>query len=313
MKPRHRTAATAVLLAVGGGLVLAACAGGAATTAGRGGVATGSPPATTSSHSMAPLARAPAGPSAAPVAAGTVGESLVPVAPLVVRTGSISLGVTKSHVVSIFDEVSGDATDMGGFVASSSSTSAGDTGGASLVVRVPSEAFATLVSRVDSLGKVEAQSLNGDDVTGESIDIQASLENLRSEESALRALLSRAGSIPSILQVQNQLFGVQGDIEQLTAEESSLVNRATYATLDVQLSPLPVHKHKPAHHAASENALVRAVKLAGHNTAVALRAIVVALGWGFPVILLAALAFVIWRLQRRIVRRHPAAPRPLTE
>lgn len=305
MEPRHRNIAVAVLLALSGGCLLAACSGAGPKTAGRPTAGRALAPLVTSTPAARPASR----PTSARVAAGTVGESLVPVSPLVIRSGSVTLGVAKSHVVTVFDEVSGAASRMGGFVASSSSTSADDTGGASLVVRVPSDDFSGLVSRVDSLGKVEAQSVSGEDVTGQSIDIEASLENLRSEESALRTLLSRAGSIPSILEVQNQLFGVEGDIEQLSAEETSLVNRATYATLHVQLSPLAAARRAPAHHRTTrENALLRAAKLAGHNTAVTLRAVVVALGWSFPAIVLAAVVLGLWRFQRRAGRRRPSAP-----
>lgn len=311
MKP-YRRAAVAGLLAVGSGLLLAACANSGTN---KGAESPLNDVSTTVVQSGAPGGRSPATsgrPLAVHGAVGTVGESLAPAAPLVIRNGSVSLRVSARKVLSVFDDVSSAAAAMGGFVASSRSTATNDAGGASLVVRVPSADFAALVTRVDSLGKVEAQSVTGEDVTGQSVDIQASLANLESEETALRSLLSRAGSITSILLVQNQLFGVQGDIEQLTAEESSLVNRATYATLDVSVSPLPVHK-PAAKHVVTEGALLHAVKLAGHNTAVAVRAIVVALGWSFPVIVLAAIALVAWRLQRRRTAGRPSAPSPLAE
>ena len=120
----------------------------------------------------------------------------------------MTLNVTSGHLVQIFDRVSSAADSLGGFVASSSSTAAGALKGASLVVRVPSNDFGALVTRVDSFAKVESQSENGEDVTGESINLAARITNLKSEEGALRALIARAGSIPSILAVQDQLFGV---------------------------------------------------------------------------------------------------------
>jgi hypothetical protein len=218
----------------------------------------------------------------------------------------VSLSVAKAHVVDVFDQVSSAAETMGGFVASSSSTAAGDAKGAMLVVRVPSSDFGSLVSHVDSFAKVQAQSENGQDVTAESINLTARIANLTSEEAALRALLSRAGSIPSILQVQDQLFSVEGDVEQLSAQHSSLIDQATYATLTVNLVPLASHaasKAKP-----KQNALLRAVKLAGHNTATAVRGVLLAIGWAFPFLVLGFLALGAWLLRRRIGRRHAPAP-----
>jgi hypothetical protein len=306
MRPPHRTAIAVISLVFAGGGVLAGCAGVSSSSS--------SSPSTTEVATpeagvggQVPTRSASGHALGGAVKANAVGQSVSPAAPLVIRTGTVTLGVPKPHIVEIFNRVSNAATSMGGFVASSSSNEVGDASGAELVVRVPGSDFGALVARVDSFGKVQAQSENGQDVTGESIDIEASLANLNSEENALRALLSRAGSIPAILQVQDQLFGVEGDIEQLDAQESSLIDRATFATLTVQLSPLAPHlvpKPKPK----PENAFVRAAKLAAHNTTVAVRAVVVALGWAFPLIVLSALALAGWRMRRRVGRRQPPAP-----
>jgi hypothetical protein len=313
MRLARRSALAALVLACLGGGALAACSNPSSPSAGGTGDMTTTTMAAGGGVSPGEPVHAPGGKSASGTTAGgaalssSVGESLSPSAPLVVRTGAVTLGVGKAHIVQTFDLVSSAATTMGGFVASSSSNATDDRTGAQLVVRVPSSDFGALVTRVDALGKVEAQSENGQDVTGESIDIQASLANLQSEEGSLRNLLSRAGSIPAILQVQDQLFGVEGEIEQLTAQENSLVDQATYATLTVSLKPLaaaaaPKVKPKVA------NALVRALKLAGHNTAVGVRAVALAIGWAFPLLVIAALVALAWRLRRRLSRRQPPAP-----
>jgi hypothetical protein len=266
-----------------------------------------SSPSTTMANEgiAAPASRSTTG-VASRTAAGEVGATVTPNGPLVIRTGTVSLDVASGRILQIFDRVSNAADSLGGFVASSSSTAAGDTTGATLVVRVPSNDFGELVTRVDAFAKVESQSENGEDVTGESINLAARITNLKAEEGALRTLIARAGSIPSILAVQDQLFGVESDIEQLSAQQSSLIDRASYATLSVALVPLAAHSARKAK--PGTNSVVHALKTAGHNTAVAARAIVLAIGWAFPVIVLAATAFVIWRLRRRITGRHGPAP-----
>jgi hypothetical protein len=237
---------------------------------------------------------------------GHVGETVTPAAPLVVRDGTVTLGVVKGHLVDVFNSVSSAAESLGGFVASSSGNGAGDAAGASIVVRVPSSRFETLVQRVDKFGKVQSQSETGQDVTGESVNLTARIANLTAEERSLRTLLSHAGSIASILQVQDQLFGVEGEIEQLSAQEGSLIDRATFATLTVELSPVGAGHHKAKR--SAENAFVRAVKLAAHNTALAARAVVLAVGWAFPLVVLGLVLLGAWRVRRRITRRRLPAP-----
>ena len=308
MSMHGRPALIVFSLAVAGA-VLAGCAGASfapksAATAGQ-----GSPGVDThgAGVSAPPSRAAPSGePSQVVTSSGRVGETIAPASPLVIRDGTVTLDVPKGHVLPTFDSVSSTAESLDGFVASSSGYGAADAGGASVVVRVPSNEFETLVRRIDKLGKVEAQSETGQDVTAASVNLSARIANLKAEETSLRTLLSRAGSIAAILQVQDQLFGVEGDIEQLSAQEGSLVDRATFATLTVELSPrvVPLPGPKRPH----QNAFVRAVKLAAHNTAVAARAVVLAVGWAFPFLLLALGLFGAWWVRRRVIRRRPPAP-----
>lgn len=229
-------------------------------------------------------------------------------APLVVRTGSLTLAVRKASVDAVFNDVSATAVALGGFVQSSTSGTLGGvptpTGApsASLTVRVPTARFAVLEHRVSALGRVRSVAVNGTDVTGESINLEARIANLKSEEAALRRLMGRAGSIAAILRVQNELFSVEGQIESLAAEEGSLLNRATYGTLFVAIVPLSA---AVVPHKKGEDAVVRAVRLAVHNCLAVLRAIALGLGWAFPAFLVAgALALALW-LRRRLLGRRP--------
>ncbi|MGH9299387.1 MAG: DUF4349 domain-containing protein, partial [Acidimicrobiales bacterium] len=234
---------------------------------------------------------------------GALGQHVVALAPLVIRTGNITLGVGRHDVVAVFNKISTAAITLGGFVESSSNGAGSPvplprepqpvvSSGASLVVRVPTDRFALLEEQVDGFGRVKFQQITGTDVTGQSINLQARIKNLDTEETSLRALMARSGSIPDILTVQNELFSVEGEIEALSAEESSLLNRTTYATLSVSIEPAapvpaPVHKPRPS-------AVVRALRLAGQNSVVALRSVALAIGWAFPIMILAGIAGLTW-------------------
>jgi hypothetical protein len=250
-------------------------------------------------------AAARSGAGASLVTAGSAGVSVTVATELIIRTGAVTLQVPHKSVVNVFDSATRDAALLEGYVASSTTTGAGDAAGASLTLRVPSNSFATLVGEIDKLGKVESQQIGGRDVTGQSVDLNARITNLQSEETALRTLITQSGSIPNLLQVQDQLFGVEGEIEQLTAQENSLLDHASFATLVVDLTPkaAPIAAPPP-----KQGSIVRAWHLAGHNTVVALRAVAIAAGWAFPIVIVAAAAGALWLWRRRRSRSAPPAP-----
>jgi len=225
--------------------------------------------------------------------ANEVGDRVSPAAPLIVRTGNLTIQLKRGLLTRVFDEMSAQAIALNGFVASSATTG---TSSASLVLRVPSSDFSKILDEVSGDGRTLHEQLNGQDVTGESINTEARITNLTDEEASLRALLGHAGSISSILDVQDQLFTVEGEIEQLTAQESSLVDQATFATLSVALQTSAPPVHRPTH----PNAVSRAISLAGKNTVAVGRGIVLVVGWAFPAAVAAMIAGgVLWARRRR--------------
>jgi Ca-activated chloride channel family protein len=302
--PRHadprRAGRARAVIAGGGALIaagstLAACSGAASST--------GSFPRNLSAPYTSMPNRA-LGKVVTPSGASEVGVTVSPAAPLIVRTGSLTLRLRPGSAMRVFDEVSGQVNAFGGFVSSSATTGATT---ASLVLRVPSDEFSKLVDEISGDGHILSEQLNGQDVTGETVNLRAQITNLTAEEQSLRTLMSRAGSIPSILEVQNQLFNVEGEIEQLTAQDSSLVNQATFATLNVALTaPLVVAP-------TGQGAIGRAVTVARRNTVLMVRGVVVALGWAFPGAALALLAGgVLWvRRRRRTTGTGDASPAPV--
>jgi ABC-type taurine transport system ATPase subunit len=148
---------------------------------------------------------------------------------------------------------------------------------------------------------VRSQQLLGRDVTGQSVDLTAGITNLDSKEAALRRILSRAGSIPGVLEVQNELFTVEGEVQQRSAEEGSLLNHATFATLTAAI--VPTSAAAAAVRQARQHVVLRARHLAGHHTLLVLHDVALALGWAFP-LLIAAGAAAGGVLLRRRIRLH---------
>ena len=65
------------------------------------------------------------------------------------------------------------------------------------------------------------------------IDLGARIQNLRVTEAALQGIMAKATKISDILEVQGQLTNVQGQIEELTTEQTHLQQQAADGTLTV--------------------------------------------------------------------------------
>jgi hypothetical protein len=71
-------------------------------------------------------------------------------------------------------------------------------------------------------------------VTGQVVDLEARIANLRASETALQAIAAKATRVSDVLEVQAQLTETRGQIESLTAQLKDLNDRSAYATLTVQ-------------------------------------------------------------------------------
>ena len=78
------------------------------------------------------------------------------------------------------------------------------------------------------------------------VDLGARITSLKAEEAAFQTLLGKATKIGDVLQIQDQLFNVRTQIEQLTAEQANLNDQATFSTITVSMyepgvafTPLP--------------------------------------------------------------------------
>lgn len=183
--------------------------------------------------------------TAGPAFAGDTGElsyraatDLAWKGPLIVRTGQLNLEVA------VLDDALAAAeravTAAGGYVAASQRQGNDENAGAMVTYRIPVERWEATLAALRKLGaKVLSEQTSSEEVTSQVVDLAARLTNLRATEAALQAIMTKATKIPDILEVQSQLTGIRGEIEQLTAQKQSLEERAAMATLTVGYSLPP--------------------------------------------------------------------------
>ncbi len=109
-----------------------------------------------------------------------------------------------------------------------------------VVLRVPSESFATAVTEVKALAiEVLDKRIGTHDVTEQFTDLASQLRNLRATEDQYLALLDRAEKVEDVVQIQDRLSGVRGEIELLQGRLNLLENEVDLATITVILHTPP--------------------------------------------------------------------------
>lgn len=213
-------------------LALAACSGAASQPEPQtGGIADGRTGAAT------------AGPAAAPEAVGNdgvVGGNAIGARDdaRIIRTGSIELEV--SDVPRALRSARDAIIGLGGYVGASNTSNFDDRPSAQITYRIPADRWEEALDALRDLNglttKVVTEQTEAVEVTGQIVDLQARIRNLRASETALQGIAAKATKISDVLEVEARLTDVRGQIEQLTAQLEDLADRAAYATLTASFS-----------------------------------------------------------------------------
>ena len=221
-------------------------------------------------------------------------------APKVIKTAVIEIEVGEGRFDAAFTKVPSIAAALGGFVASSTSTSsqAGDgetdetrQAAGSAVLRVPADQFEAARTELLKLGELRSQQVEGEDVSAQLTDLDARLRNLRSQEEAIRLLMTRAKTIGETIEVQRQLGSVREQIEQLAAEQARLGDAVALSTLTVNLA----EPGAAARIESEPSPLAEAVREALRGAQNVLAGTIVTLGYLLPLALLLAAGWMIAR------------------
>ena len=104
-------------------------------------------------------------------------------------------------------------------------------------LRVPAPELSSALGDFKALGRVENESQSGEEVTQQHTDLVERLKTARDTEERFRAILQqRTGKLEEVLQVEEQIARVRGEIESMEAELKALEHRVDFATVDLQLT-----------------------------------------------------------------------------
>ena len=232
--------------------------------------------ALTACSGLASEAPTPASEAVAPPAGGTATDSATRGAPAadtqadrdVIRTATVSLivaqpdqSVEELQRIAVASDGYLQSVDSGGGVpACSGGKSCGSTGqsydstpGAAqprttspvvgsadvttVVLRVPSAAYDSVMSDVRGLGELAALDVSADDVTGQVTDLDARIAAQRESVARVRELMKQATNLSEVVQIEQELADRQSQLESLVAQRRQLAQSVSLATITAVLVP----------------------------------------------------------------------------
>jgi hypothetical protein len=222
-------------------------------------------------------------------ASGAFGSKVVKSADLGVRAGDVRVVAEAAQRV---------AANNGGSVLQSQISGSDDAVSAYMTLSVPSEEFEGVLEELRGLGKeVVRDTVSGQDVTEEFVDLESRERNLLAAEESLLELYGRAETVEDTLTIERELTNIRGQIEQVQGRLEYLENRTAFSQITVSVEPIAGPKPEPA---GWEPAAVAAkawdaslAVLQGIATAV-----IVALVFGWWVLPLLIGGYLWWRHRR---------------
>lgn len=125
--------------------------------------------------------------------------------------------------------------NLGGYVQSSGIWTEGGRMQGKMTLRVPEEKLDGFISGLEALGQVERKNIGGKDVTEEYYDTAARKTAMEKQEKRLLELLGKAGNVKEMLEIENELARVRGQIESHQARLKVLDNLTEFATVNIDL------------------------------------------------------------------------------
>lgn len=132
------------------------------------------------------------------------------------------------------------AESKGGFVVesqqSSSDSKAATRDVVTMIVRVPAARFNETLEEIrKTASRVLVETVKGEDVTEEFIDIEARLKTKKALEQQFLEIMKQAKSVEDALNVQTELADVRGEIEKIEGRRRFLENQSSLSTVKIRL------------------------------------------------------------------------------
>lgn len=173
----------------------------------------------------------------------------------------------------------------------------------SVQLKIPVASYQRVLGALSGLGTRQAESQHAQDVTQTVADVTSRVASAEAAISQLRKLLARAGSVSSLLDVQNQINTEEASLEALQAQQRALAHETAYGTVNLLLVTKPGTGVKQNH--GQPAGFLRGLAAGWHGLVRVVVALLTAAGAALPfAVILAAAGFLGWRGWRWLLRHR---------
>ena len=153
----------------------------------------------------------------------------------VITTGYVTVTVVDPiagarEAVRITESVGGRVDARNEYAADGSSG-----GSATLTLRIPSEDLTETLDKLKELGEVEEVSLNANDVTMQSLDLDARISALSASIARLEALVPGAASLDDLITLETAISDRRAQLESMQSEQRYLADQVSMSTISLNL------------------------------------------------------------------------------
>ncbi|MEE1756527.1 DUF4349 domain-containing protein [Streptomyces sp. SP18CS02] len=223
----------------------------------------------------------------------------------VVRTAELSVEVADA--TRALAEARTAAEAAGGHAANETTERVDDSHVTSqIVLRVPQSSYDAVLKELAGAGKLLSRKAEAKDVTEEVVDVESRIATQRASVDRVRKLMERATGLSDVVALEGQLSSRQADLESLLAQQASLKDRTTMATITLRLSEPEEHREERE----EDPGVLDALGGGWDSLVTAARWTVIVLAAVAPWAAVLLLAWAAWRwlVRPRLPRRPAAGP-----
>ncbi len=178
-----------------------------------------------------------------------------------------------------------------------------------IVLRVPQEEYDAVLKELSGTGKLLNRKAEAKDVTEQVVDVDSRITSQRTSVARVRDMMDRATELSDVVMLEGELNTRQTELEALLAQQASLKDRTSMATITLELS------EPEAEETGEEDdspGFTDALGGGWDAFVTTLKWVAMALGAVAPFAAALALLYVLWRLLRgSLPQRRTAAPAPV--
>lgn len=151
-------------------------------------------------------------------------------------TREVTLVIIVTDVEAASSQVEEIVQEVDGYIESAGIWQRNENKQGQFSLRVPVEKLGVALPRLEALGRIDRKNMSGKDVTEEYYDVEARRTTLEKQEKRLLELLDKAGTVKEMLEIENELTRIRGEIESRQARLKVLDNLTNLATINLELS-----------------------------------------------------------------------------